>query len=456
MKSEPPQPPEQNSDRNPPRAQDGLPEYEPRAVPSRALRTPFLQAFLLVVAVAAGVALDRFLFRFYVPSNAVAEFQLMAQAWNTIQHFYVHHASLNETNMAYGAISGMVDALGDTGHSTFLTPEMLKQVRQNTEGRLKGIGVEVQMRGKHVVVVAPLDDSPAQRAGLRPGDIILRVDGQDITGLPLGQVVKRITGPAGSAVKLTLLEPGTEQTREVQIVREDIQLNPVVWNALPGTRIAHIRIASFAQPLAENLQKALTQIQEQQFTGLILDLRNNPGGILTQAVLTASQFLPGGNVLLVKDARNRVKAIPVQAPGLATNIPMAVLVNRGSASSAEVVAGALKDAQRAPLVGETTFGTGTILNEFTLFDGSALLLAIEEWLTPSGHSIWHQGIKPDIVVPMDPEILPLSPEVERHMTAAQLQSSDDRQLLRALAVLQKDGTNTYTNGITARTRSRSE
>ena len=172
-----------------------------------------------------------------------------------------------------------------------------------------------------------------------------------------------------------------------------------------------------------------------------MDLRDNPGGVLDEAVAVASEFLANGNVLLVRDAQGKITPVPVRAGGLATNIPMAVLINGGSASASEIVTGALHDAHRAELIGETTFGTGTVLNEFPLIGGAALMLAIQEWLTPDGHSFWHKGIPPQIKVALPPDVSPLIPAAERGLTAIQLQSSDDKQLLRALAWLEEQSEN---------------
>jgi len=391
----------------------------------------------LAVGLWGGVNLDRVALAGWSSSRPAGDFRLMAQAWNQIQLHYVDRTALNSTTITYGAIGGMVDALGDTGHSTFLSPPMVKQLKQAQRGELKGIGVEIQMKQGHVVVVAPLDGSPAQRANLRPGDIILKVDGRDVTDLPVNQVVARITGPPGTSVRLTILNPRSGRTRECSIERASLELHSVSWRQLPGSTVAHLRIASFEDKTAKDLRKALTEMEHEPLEGVILDLRNNPGGILGQAVAAASQFLAGGNVLLVKDAQGRVKPVPVEAGGVATNVPMVVLINSGSASGAEIVAGALRDAHRATLLGEVTFGTGTVLGEFPLSDGSALLLAVQEWLTPSGHSFWHKGIAPDVAVPMPLNSEILLPEAEQGMNAAQLQTSGDTQLLRALALLRE-------------------
>jgi carboxyl-terminal processing protease len=399
---------------------------------ARMPRPLFLLVLCLVAGMGMGVILDRWVLMTFVPSNAVSDFRLMAQAWNTIQRHYVDRAAIKPKVLTYGAISGMVDALGDTGHSVFLNPEMVKQLKASERGQLKGIGVEIQMKNRQVVIVAPIDNSPAQRAGLHSGDIIMSVDGRDIAGLPLSQVVQRITGPVGTSVKLTVLDPQTHRLRNVSIIRAVVKINNVTWQRLPGTDVADLRIASFNDGVADDLRDALREIHQQRLQGLILDLRNNPGGVLDEAVAVASQFLTSGNVLLIKDAQGKITPMPVKPGGLATNIPMAVLINGGSASAAEIVTGALRDAHRAELIGQTTFGTGTVLNEFPLIGGSALMLAIQEWLTPDGQSYWHKGIPPEIKVALPQDVSPLIPAAERDMTAAELQSTKDKQLLRAL------------------------
>jgi len=360
---------------------------------------------------------------------------LIEEAWNIVEKNYVDRTALKPTQMTYGAISGMVDSLGDTGHSTFLSPEMVKEEQNFTQGQFEGVGLEIQNKDGKIVIVAPIDGSPAQKAGLHAGDIILKVNGVDVSGLPVGQVANQVLGPAGTQVTLTIQDPNTAETHDVTIQRAQINLQNVTWHMLPGTTIAHLRLAGFSQGVTQDLQQALQEIQAQGGTGLILDLRNNPGGLLSEAVGVASQFLTEGNVLLVKNAQGEVKPLPVETGGVAPTIPMVVLINGGTASAAEIVSGALQDAHRAELVGETTFGTGTVLNEFPLSDGSALSLAIEEWLTPNGGSIWHHGISPDIQVSLPANITPLVPEAEQGLTSNQLTASGDDQLLRAVEIL---------------------
>jgi carboxyl-terminal processing protease len=397
-----------------------------------------LLCICLIFGGAGGVILDRGVLATFVPLSNISDqyqpdFKLMAEAWNVIHREYVDREAIQARKLTYGAIGGMVDALGDTGHSTFLTPEMLKAQMKFAEGQFEGIGAEIRLKVKDVVIVAPFDGSPAQKAGLRAGEIILQIDGKDTAGLPLEQVVERITGKSGTSVTLRILNPDTGTTREVTVVRAVVRIRNVTWHLLPGTQVADLRIAGFSVGTTRDLQNALKEIlQDKNITGIILDLRNNPGGIFKEAIGTVSQFLRSGTAVLEKNSKGEIKPVSVEPGGLAPDIPLVVLINGGSASAAEIVAGALNDAHRATLVGEKTFGTGTVLQNFTLSDGSALLLAIDEWLTPGGRVIWHNGITPDLAVSLQPNVMPLNPALLSKMTEEQVKSSGDVQLLRAL------------------------
>ena len=367
-----------------------------------------------------------------VSPDQKADFQLINQAWGLIHQNYVDQSAVKAQDLTYGAIAGMVDSLGDTGHSTFLTPTEVQQENDSIQGQLQGIGLQVQAKDGNVVVVAPIDDSPAQKAGINPGDIIVQVDGTPVTSVT--DAVTRIRGPAGTSVTLTILESsGTSRT--ITLVRAVINLVSVTWNMLPGTSIVHLRIASFSSNATGELDTALAAVKAQGATGIILDLRNNPGGLLDQAVGATSRFINKGNVILEKDINGKITSVPVVTGVPVTTLPMVVLVNEGTASASEIVVGALGDAGRAKSVGETTFGTGTVLTQFPLSDGSALVLAIQEWLTPSGKTIWHTGLTPDTVVSLAADVTPLFPEAEKGMTQAQIQSSGDQQLLDAMGML---------------------
>ncbi|MHB1295073.1 MAG: S41 family peptidase [Anaerolineae bacterium] len=402
-----------------------------------------------------GVLLDRFVLipspsTAAIPPDANDGFGLMAETWKTIRRFYVDQGSAGTETLTYGAISGMMDALGDTGHSRFLSPEMVNEERDLSEGEFEGIGAEVQAQDGQVIIVAPMDNSPALRAGLRPGDVILAVDGKDVTGMTLEEVTSLIKGPAGTTVTLRILTPETDAVRDVPIERARIQVVDVTWEQLPGTNVALLRIARFSKGVTDGLAKALQEIEQANLEGVVLDLRSNPGGLLDEAVGVTSQFVAEGNVLQVRNAAGEVSVVPTIDDNPVTGLPMIVLINQGTASASEIVSGALQDADRAQLVGETTFGTGTVLQSFPLSDGSALLLATQEWLTRDGRVIWHEGLAPDVTVSLAANAFPVTPREVGEMTPEELQASEDAQLLRALALLQEAvGRSTQRSDLTA-------
>ena len=363
-----------------------------------------------------------------------ADYELIKQAWDDIQTKYVDQSVVSSQLLAYGAISGMVDSLGDTGHSVFLTPAEVQQENQAIAGKLDGIGAEVSEKNGNVVVVAPIDGSPAQKAGLQSGDIILKVDGTAVTGVQ--DAVTHIRGTPGTSVTITIINTaGT--TLDLTIVRAEIHINSVVWQMLPGTTIADLRISSFSDGTSAALDTALAAIKAQGATSIVLDLRDNPGGLLNEAEGVASRFLIGGDVLEEKDINGNIKKDAVLSNVTKTDLPMTVLVNGGTASAAEIVSGALQDRGRAKVIGQNTFGTGTALVGFSLTDGSEVVLGVSEWLTPSGKSIWHTGLTPDTVVTLATGVAPLLPEAIKGMTAAQLLASGDTQLLDAITQLQQ-------------------
>lgn len=397
----------------------------------------FFVAVLLALGwgLVAGAMLDRVLLNMTGWFGHKVDLPLISEAWGVIQRVYVDRSALQPQKVTYGAIGGMVDALGDVGHSRFLTPDMVRELAKIEKDMFEGIGAEVRIKAGHAVIAATFDNSPAQRAGLRSGDIILKVNGDDVAGLQLDQIVSRVSGPEGTSVSLSILRPATGRTIEVTIKRASIKIQDVSWQRLPGTQAAHLRIAAFGKDMTSNLRVALSNISRDGLKGIVLDLRNNPGGLLDEAVDATSQFIAEGNVLLIKDAEGKIQPVPVKPGGTATGIPLAVLINEGTASAAEIMAGALSTAHRAKLIGATTYGTGTVLSEFPLSDGSAMLLAVQEWLLPDGRAIWHKGIVPDVQVELPVLSNLLLPAEEKSMTAGQFQAAGDSQLLRALQSL---------------------
>lgn len=400
-------------------------------------RRRFVTALAMALSLAVGVLLDHVVMFNGVSAETRADVQLMVQVRNLIDRYYVDRSAIHHQEMTYAAIGAMVETLGDSNHTAFLSRRQAKRAGAAVDGKYVGIGIEIETRDRQPVVIAPIDGSPAQRAGVRPGDVILEVNNQNVIGLSLAQISSRIAGEAGEPVELTVKNPRDKRPRTVNIARAAIKLNNVSWQMLPGTDVAHVRISVFSDGETEDLRRALEELKRHGAKSIILDMRNNPGGILDEAIGTASQFMSSGIVLWERNSKGELKSVPVQSGGAATNLPVVVLVNGASASDAEIVAGALHDGRHAPLIGERTFGTGTVLSQFELADGSALLLAVEEWLTPNKHSFWHKGIEPDVIVPMSVDVAPLLPAAERTMTAADLRASDDVQLLRALAWLSR-------------------
>jgi len=396
----------------------------------------------LVVGLVGGALLgDRIVSRSNssvdVPEGAVDEFELMAEAWRTIEEEYVNQDGVVPQQMAYRAIDGMVETLGDAGHTRFMPPEVAERHQNQLEGEFEGIGAYVEMRDGRAVIVAPIDDSPAERAGLEAGDVIVGVDGEDVTGLSLTDIVGRVLGPAGTEVTLTIRDADAGETREITLERAVIDLDLVSWQRLPGSDVAYVRISAFSDGATEELEETLGEVREEEgIEGLVLDLRNNPGGLLNEAVGVSSQFVESGMVLRRRDAEGEVREVSVRDGIEAVDLPMVVLINSGTASAAEIVTGALQDNDRATVVGTTTFGAGTVLNQFPLSGGAVLLLAVEEWLTPDGRVIWKEGLAPDERVTLPPDAEPLPRLRLEDITEEELENSGDRQLQRALELLE--------------------
>lgn len=364
-----------------------------------------------------------------------AEFAVFWQVWNLAQRNFIDRAMLDPTRLTYGAVDGLIQALGDEGHTRFLTPDEAARQQTDISGKFSGIGARVGVKDGLPVVVAPFDGSPADQAGVKAGDIIIEVDGEDVTTLPLDEVIDRIRGEEGTQVVLTIFRPDDNSSLEIPIVRGEISIPAVSWAMIPGTHTALIRMNQFSANLNVELVLAVKQAQADGAAKLVVDVRNNPGGLLDQAVKVTSQFLKQGNVLLQEDAAGRREAYPVKPGGVVTDLPLVLLVNRGTASSAEIFAGAIQDHQRGPVVGETTFGTGTVLKPYELDGGSVLLLGTSQWLTPNGRLIRKQGIEPDIVVEIPIGANLLSPEEVKTLTQAELLKGEDAQLLKALELL---------------------
>ena len=370
------------------------------------------------------------------PAASNSELGLIREAWDTIHQNYVDAKDLDDQALAYGAIDGLTDAVGDTGHTTFMTPEERKARESSLSGSYVGIGAEMDTtKDGQPLVVGVFRGSPAAVAGLHAGDIMVAVDGRSTAGADLETVISWVRGEAGTTVVLTVKAGADGPERVLSIVRADVHIEPVSWTMVVGSRIAFVRLEQFSTGAAQALVDALKAVREAGADRLVLDLRGNPGGYVGEAVDVASQFLASGTVYIERNAKGEEKATPVKPGGVATDQPLVVLVDHGTASAAEIVAGALQDAGRARIVGVTTFGTGTVLGEFPLSDGSALRIGTLEWLTPKGRVIWHAGIVPDVIVDRDVATTPVVPDDLRTMTAAEVAKLADPQLKKALELV---------------------
>src|SRR5581483_10418467 len=339
-----------------------------------------------------------------------SEVDTIVQAYKLIQQNYVDKSAIHPQEMAYAAIRAMLETLGDRGHTQFLTSVDRQLQQASLAGRFGGIGAEISVQGDRPVIVAPMDGTPAQRAGIRPGDVILSVEGEDTAKLPLDQVILKVRGPRGAPVRLTIQHAGEDTPIELTIVREEISLKTVTSRYFEDEGILHLRLAQFSSGAATQIRQIISDARERGLRGVVMDVRNNPGGLLDQAIAVTSEFLADGNVLVEEHRDGSQKPYPVKKGGTATDVPLVVLVNHGSASSSEVFAGAIQDYQRAPIVGETTFGTGTVLQSYELPDDSALLLGFAYWRTPKGRMIRDGGITPDVMVELPAGTPVLTPD----------------------------------------------
>jgi carboxyl-terminal processing protease len=370
-----------------------------------------------------------------VPPFAPANISILWDALKIIQDHFVRRSELNPTELAYGAINGLVDSLGDPGHTTFLTPDQVKSENEALSGQIIGIGVFLGVTGGAPFIQSVVSGSPAARAGMLPGDRLIAIDGTSAENLSLEEIARLIRGTEGTQVTLTVIHAHGNAPLNITITRAKITVPAVTWVILPGTSIADIRINEFSAGTTDQFVTALRGARQAGAKGIVLDLRNNPGGYVDDAVGVASQFLEGGTVYIRRTADGTQIPVAVKSGGIATSLPLVVLIDYGSASSAEITAGALQDAKRGPLIGTRTYGTGTVLNTFNLPDGSAVRVGVEEWLTPAGRAIFPNGIQPDQEVDLVGDTPPLEPDTIRSMTANELQASADIQLLRAIADL---------------------
>ncbi len=371
-----------------------------RSVLKRHLLPSFLLMALVLPLLAACVSIQRTSDR----SDAVPED--LAAVWETylaLQERYVDGDALDPGRLSAGAIRGMLEALDDP-FAIYFDAENFQSSLDDIEGNFEGIGATVAMQDGFPTIIAPLPNSPAARAGLAAGDVIRAVEGESIEGLTLQEVVALIRGPSGSPVRLSVQSVGSEEVSEITIVRDQIHVASVTVDLLQDN-IAHVRITGFLSQTADELKTILEELIEQDVRGIVLDLRNNPGGLVSAVIDVASEFLDDGLVGFEVDASGKRTDWQVKSGGQFIDPPMAVLVNRGSASCSEVLAGALQDTGRGTIVGTQTFGKGVVNASIRLPDGSGLYIPTAAWFTPNGTQIGRIGLSPDILVTRSQEDL---------------------------------------------------
>jgi len=320
------------------------------------------------------------------------------EAWNIIHNQYVDQP-VDDVKLMQGAINGMMQSLGDK-HSTYMDPQTYSDANSQLAGSFEGIGAYVDTTTDYLTIISPIPGSPAEKAGLQPGDKIVKIDGNDMTGINAEVVRLKVLGPAGSVVKLTVAREGESTPLEFSITRDKIVIKSATGKMLDNN-IAYIQVTTFGDNTTSELLSTLTELMAQNPKGLILDLRNNGGGYLQTAVEVVSQFVSKGVVLIEKSGDGKQTNYDVIPGGLATNIPMVVLINEGSASASEITAGALQDYGRAKLVGVVSYGKGSVQNWIPLSnDEGAVRVTIAKWFTPKDRTIDGKGLTPDVYVIM--------------------------------------------------------
>jgi len=329
-------------------------------------------------------------------------FDLFWDVWNELKDKYIDESKMNEQNMYYGAISGLVQSLEDP-YTAFMNPEEYKKFEEDMEGTFEGIGAEIGIKDGKLTVVAPLNGSPAEKAGLMAQDIILKVDDIEALYLTLPEAVSLIRGPKGSQVKLTVSREGLAQTKEITITRDVIKVENITWE-MKENNICYIKISQFEEDTQVQLQQIIDKVLAQGANKIILDLRNNPGGYLNEAVKVASNFLGPDKVVVVQKGRDDgSREFKSEGEGKLRDFSTVVLVNGGSASASEIVAGALQDYKKAIIVGEKTFGKGSVQDLETFKQGAALKITVAKWYTPNGRCINEKGLEVDVEIKLTEE-----------------------------------------------------
>ena len=380
------------------------------------------------------------------PDSGYAQIAVFAKAIQLLRQDYVDGNKTSYHDLVYAAMKGMLASLDP--HSQFMEPDDFRDMQDDTRSRFNGLGIEVSSKNGVLTVVTPMEDTPAAKAGILAGDQILKINGTSTEKLELQQAVNLLRGKPGQKATLTILRPSSKEIKDYVLERAEVKVQSVKNAHLVdkdltgGFKVGYVRVIQFNEPTAEELAKALDELQKQGMQALILDLRNNPGGLLNSAVDVCAQFLPPDTTVVSTQGRAASQEREYTTPSTAKerpHFPLAVLVNEGSASGAEIVSGALKDLKRAILVGETTFGKGSVQNVLQLPDGSALRFTTAKYYTPGKQVIHGNGVTPNIPVPMTAEqehalFVSRNSDTKTEDEKTQIRSRDP-QMLRAIDAL---------------------
>lgn len=383
-----------------------------------------LYSFVLVALMAgmfgAGIWVGVNKINYYVPQPSTLDFSLFWDAYSKLQQKFIDPAKIDNQKIIYGAIEGMTKSLGDP-YTSFFDPSQAKRFQQDLSGSFEGIGVEIGIKKNQLTVVAPLEGTPGQKAGLKAGDAILKIDGKDASDMATEEAVSLIRGEKGTTVTLSIYRDGWTTAKDIKITRDTIIVPPMKWE-LKNSDVAYININEFGGTLPADFRKAALEILSSPAKKIVLDLRGNPGGYLEVSQEIAGWFLPQGQIVTIEDfgkLKNQ-KQYKTEGNSNLANYPLVVLIDQGSASASEILAGALRDNKKIKLIGEKSFGKGSVQEVVDLKNGSFLKITIAKWLTPKGNSISEVGLEPDIKV---------------SITDQDIQAGKDPQLDKALEII---------------------
>lgn len=396
----------------------------------------FIMLLFLVVFLSAGMTTFALAFgdekAVSVETNR-SEFDKLYAAFDTLKNNYFEE--VDQDKLISGAINGMVDSLEDP-YSDYMDTSEAKGFHDSISSSFEGIGAEIQEQDGYIMIVSPIKESPAEKAGLKPNDKVMNVDGESIQGMSATEAVLLIRGEKGTTVKLTIQRPGMDEMMEVPIVRDTIPIETVYGEMVEGEEgIAKVQVTSFSENTAKELVTTLNDLQSKGMKGLILDLRQNPGGLLEQAIKISSLFLPDNEIILQVEARNgKIEEIKSSSSQDNPNVPLVVVIDKGSASASEILAAAVKESGNVTLIGEKSFGKGTVQQAQDFPDGSNIKFTTQKWLTPNGNWIHKKGITPDVEValPAYASLTLLNPDTELKFSTTSTEVKTAQQMLMAL------------------------